>query len=300
MVTIGGGKILDERPQRHKRFKEEILNKMEEMNKEDPLPFVLEKLRVKGGATLQELSQLTKMGTKMLSSLLEHSLAEKKVVLVGETYVNADLWEEWQEMILEKLDSFHQRNSLLPGMQRAQLGGTLPRQIQGRIFDALLEHLKKDKELLDFKGELIYKKDFTPKPTKPQQERLDQIAKVFNEGGLAPPSLKELRSLLGLKKEEENLLDYLTNSGVLFKITEELFLGQDKYFECLEKLKEYFRDHRSITLAQYRDLLQSSRRQVQALLEHFDSCKYTRRVGDERMAWKMPSKMSLVKEKEEQ
>jgi selenocysteine-specific elongation factor len=290
MVTIGGGKILDERPQRHKRFRKDVLRKMEEMNKEDPLPFILEKLKSSQGATLQELSQLTKMGVRTLAELLEQPLAKKKVLLIGEIYVTADLWEEWQNTILKTLELFHEKNSLLPGMQRAQLGGALPRKVQGRVFDALLESLKKDNKLFDFKGELIHLKGFTPKPTKPQQEKLEQIIKAFKQGGLNPPSLKELRSSFGLKKEEDSLLDYLTHSGILVKITEEMYLDREIYQGCLEKLREYFRENRSITLAQYRDLLQSSRRHVQALLEHFDSCKFTRRVGDERMQWKMPPK----------
>jgi hypothetical protein len=71
MVTIGGGIVLDERPQRHKRFKTAVLEKLQDLEKEDPLPFVLQKLRSVQGGTLQELNQLIKMGADRLRDLLD-------------------------------------------------------------------------------------------------------------------------------------------------------------------------------------------------------------------------------------
>ncbi|MBN2428388.1 MAG: SelB C-terminal domain-containing protein [Deltaproteobacteria bacterium] len=45
----------------------------------------------------------------------------------------------------------------------------------------------------------------------------------------------------------------------------------------------------TLTLAEFRDKFGSARKQTQALLEHFDSLKYTMRRGDARVAWKLPS-----------
>ena len=72
----------------------------------------------------------------------------------------------------------------------------------------------------------------------------------------------------------------------MVKIMADIYLHGDTYHHCLQVLKDYLQN-RSINLAQYRDLLQTSRKYAQALLEHFDSCKYTRRLGDERVAWKL-------------
>ena len=43
--------------------------------------------------------------------------------------------------------------------------------------------------------------------------------------------------------------------------------------------------HKSITVAQVRDLFQTSRKYALALLENMDQCKLTRRVGDERVRY---------------
>jgi selenocysteine-specific elongation factor len=97
--------------------------------------------------------------------------------------------------------------------------------------------------------------------------------------------VKEVLSLSA--DEREVLLEYLSYRGELQRIGENVYFDTAAYHRCLEILKDHFGNEKTITLGQYRDLIKSSRRSAQALLEHFDGCKYTRRVGDERVAWKM-------------
>ncbi|HHT47149.1 MAG TPA: selenocysteine-specific translation elongation factor [Firmicutes bacterium] len=287
MITVGGGIVLDERPQRHKRFKAAVLEKLQDLEKEDPLPFVLQKLKAAQGGTLGELNQLLKMGTNRLKEILDRAIKEKKVVLAGDYYVDADTREEWAAAIINKLEGFHQEKPLLPGMQKAHLRGALPRKVTGRIYDALLKYLK-DKGLIETNGELVCRKGFSPMPTPAQQKKLEKMLEIFQKEGLNPPPLKELWVLTGIKKEEgEDLLDCLVYENLLVKINEEVYLHSETYSRCLEILKNYLQDNSSITLARYRDLIGSSRKYAQALLEHFDSCNYTRRIGDERVPWKL-------------
>ncbi len=287
VVTIGGGVVLDERPLRHKRFRQGVLEKLQELEEGDPLPFVLQKLVASEGANLQELSQLTKMAPQQLSQLLQQAGRAGDITVLGDIYVTMEQREKWKAGILKELEHFHREKPLLPGLPKVQLNRVLPRKILGQAVDALLESLSKE-ELLIIKGELLTKKGFTPRPTVAQGKKLMEIAALFEKGGMSPPALKDLWILLNIKKEEgEVLLDYLVYRNALVKISAEIFLHSDIYARCLQALKEYLQKNRSISLGQYRDLLQTSRKYAQALLEHFDGCKYTRRLGDERVAWKL-------------
>jgi selenocysteine-specific elongation factor len=287
MVTIGGGVVLDEHPPRHKRFKPGVLEKLEDLHKDDPLPFVMQKLEESRGGTLAELAQLLKMGPA-LSDLLERARKENKAVLIGDYYVTAGNIDAWGTALLKELARFHSGKPLWPGMHKAQLSGIFPRKITGRAYDSLLDYYKQ-KGLIEIKGDIISRKDFVPRPTAMQEQKIEEILRFFIQGGITPPSLKDLWSSLGLKKEEgESYLEYLINKGSIVRVSEEIFLHREPYAKCLDILKEHFRTNRSISLAQYRDLLGSSRKYAQALLEHFDSCKFTRRLGDERVPWKLP------------
>ena len=288
MVTIGGGVVLDEHPPRHKRFKPGVLKKLEDLHKDDPLPFVMQKLEESRGATLAELAQLLKMGPAPLSNLLERARQENKAVLIGDYYVTAENIDAWGATLLKELARFHSGRPLWPGMHKAQLSGIFPRKITGRSYDSLLDYYKQ-KGLIEIKGDIISRKDFVPRPTAMQEQKIEEILRFFIQGGITPPSLKDLWSSLGLKKEEgESYLEYLINKGSIVRVSEEIFLHSEPYAKCLDILKEHFRANKSISLAQYRDLLGSSRKYAQALLEHFDSCKFTRRLGDERVPWKLP------------
>ncbi len=287
MITIGGGIVLDEHPQRHKRFKTAVMEKLQDLEKEDPLPFVLQKLRAVRGGTLQEMHQLTKIGIDRLKDILERAVEEKRVARAGDLYVAVDTREEWVSAVINKLERFHREKPLLPGMQKAQLRGVLPQKVSGRIYDAFLKHLL-DTGHIDVHGEQICRKGFSPKPAPAQEKKLEKILGIYQEGGLNPPPLKELWAAIGLKKEEgEDLFDFLAYKNLLVKINEEVYLHVDVYDRCLGALRDYLQKNPRITLAQYRDLIGSSRKYAQALLEHFDGCNYTKRIGDERVPWKL-------------
>ncbi|NLJ56479.1 MAG: selenocysteine-specific translation elongation factor [Firmicutes bacterium] len=287
VVTIGGGKVLDERPLRHKRFHRDVLERLQELEKGDPLPFVLQKITAVQAAPLSDLSHLTKMTPQRLEALLQRAAAEGKVALFGDLYVTAADRGKWEKEIMKELEHFHTEKPLLPGAPKSRIGRYLPRKIAGPAYDAFLEHLK-SKGLLISSGDVITKKGFIPRPTPGQEKKLAAIENLFKKSGLTPPAPKDLCIDLGLGKGEAvDLLDYLAYRGVLVKIAAEIYLQSKVYEHCLQVLKDYLQKNPRINLAQYRDLLQTSRKYAQALLEHFDSCKYTRRLGDERVARKL-------------
>ncbi len=96
---------------------------------------------------------------------------------------------------------------------------------------------------------------------------------------------------LGLKPAEaEPCFGYLIGTGRLVKLNEESLFHVDTYEKAMELLRSHFSKQETLSLAEFRDQLDSARKQVQALLEHFDSLKYTMRQGDVRVAWKLPGK----------
>ena len=287
MVTIGGGAVLDEDPPRHKRFKKEVLEKLQELSIEDLLPFIMQKIKGAGGAALQDLAHLTRLGADPLRLELDRALQEGKIVLLGDLYITSGILDAWFGAVLEGINQYHTENPLSPGPSKAHAGGSLPRQAAGRAYDALLTLLK-DKELIRINGERVALHSFTPSPSKVQEAHIERIREIFHKDEVSPVTLREITELLQLPADEaENLLDYLAYLGETVKTGESIYFDAAAYQRCLESLKEYFHTQKTITLAKYRDLIKSSRKSAQTLLEHFDSCKYTRRVGDARVPWKL-------------
>lgn len=288
MLTIGGGVILDDQPPRHRRFRPEVLARLEELEEEDPRPFILQKLKSAGGATIKELSHLTHLSVEQLEKILKEAVQDGDVTLLGDLFVSGETRAAWEQQINERLKQFHREKPLLPGMPKSLLGSILPRKVLGKPYDALLERLK-TQCFIAVDGELVSLYDFSPKPAPEQEEKLKKLLLVLEEGDLTPPQPREIWQLMGIKKEEgEMLLDYLVWQDKVVKVGEELYLSKAVLDRCLQVLREYFTENSRITLAQYRDLLQGSRKSAQILLEYFDGCKYTRRLGDERVPFKFP------------
>ena len=79
------------------------------------------------------------------------------------------------------------------------------------------------------------------------------------------------------------LLAVLVRRGELVRVKEDLWFAASAVDEARERLLSALAQAPQITLADYRDLLATGRRNAQALLEHFDGEGLTRRLGEARV-----------------
>jgi selenocysteine-specific elongation factor len=75
----------------------------------------------------------------------------------------------------------------------------------------------------------------------------------------------------------------LAQSGDLVRLSDDVAFTRAAYEKAVEVVKELITSEGSVSVAQMRDRLGASRRPMLALLEHLDSAKVTRRVGDARV-----------------
>ena len=83
--------------------------------------------------------------------------------------------------------------------------------------------------------------------------------------------------------DDPELARFLESAGRLVRVGDGLAIGVEAYERARSALVDECRRAGSITLARFRDLLGSSRRPAQLLLERFDADGITRRIGDERV-----------------
>ena len=116
-------------------------------------------------------------------------------------------------------------------------------------------------------------------------------AKVYRRGakgslGARAEEAAELESRLGLepvKVDDTSLARFLENQGRLIRVGDGYAVSPDAYERAKTLLLQELEAADRITLARFRDLIGSSRRTAQLLLERFDADGVTRRVGDERV-----------------
>jgi len=84
---------------------------------------------------------------------------------------------------------------------------------------------------------------------------------------------------------EPDIVNLLLERGEIVKLAEGVVFSTDAYNRMVEGVTGHLEAHGKVTLAEVRDLFQTSRKYAQALLEHLDARKLTRRVGDERVLY---------------
>jgi selenocysteine-specific elongation factor len=112
----------------------------------------------------------------------------------------------------------------------------------------------------------------------------DATARGKTGAGVAgTPSVALAAKAAGLAPHEaQKIIDALVRQGRLVKVGEDLYYPPDRLESLLGRLSAAMEAAGQLTLAEARDLLATSRRYAQALLEHMDSEGLTLRVGEAR------------------
>ncbi len=173
-------------------------------------------------------------------------------------------------------------------MQHATLKAILPAKVAPKAFEDILDGLVSE-GLLAKREEWIARPDFSPQPSAEQESLLANLENVYRNAGVEAKGRVDMLALAKIpEKHVESLLAFLFANGTLVRLNDDSFMHEEAYQKALDALKNHFADNESLTLAEFRDLIGSARKQTQAILEYFDGLKYTMRKGDERVAWQLP------------
>lgn len=280
--TIGGGVVLDAHPKgRHKRFAPAVLERLAALTKGSPREVVRQALEALGAASLAAVIEKANLEKEAAQTAAAELLASEEMVLLkGETLgVKSEVaakgyWEGLKRRAVEAVDGYHKANPLRGGMPREELKSRL--KLESGIFNALLASLGEGGALIGVKTWVArpgHKVTFSPK----QQQRVEALLAEFEGSPFAPPTVKDCMAAVG-----EAVYQALVEGGRLRQVSGEVVFREEDYVRAVEKLRAFIETNGSITLAQGRDNLGTSRRYVQALLEYMDSEGVTVRVGDAR------------------
>ena len=108
-----------------------------------------------------------------------------------------------------------------------------------------------------------------------QQAKAQDLMRRFEKSPFAPPSVKECQEQVG-----EEVFGALIELGELKQLSAEVVFRVRDYEQMLEKVREFIHEKGKINVADARDLFNSSRKYMLALMEHLDSAGITIREGD--------------------
>lgn len=285
--TLGGGDVLSPHPRRRwKRNDPAVLTRLRTLAKGAPDEILLQTLARHPFVSAKELFTHSELDLAVAQDALTELLQSDAVFSIdsGETvYCTLDSWEATKSLLVQILSEYHQQAPLRRGMQRGEVRSRLQNQLgkgtlSVRLFNALIESAK-ESSILEADDRAIWRSDFTVTMTLIQQQTVDHLLQQFAASPYSPPNLADTVRTLG----EPELLEMLIEQGALTRLGDGVLFRTQDFTDMIEQITTFARSHGAITLAEVRDLLGTSRKYAQAIIEEMDARRITRREGDVRM-----------------
>ena len=284
METIGGGKVLDPRPLRHKRHDPVVLDNLilrEQGSGSQRLLQAAEEF----GVSLPDSSQLaersgldTGTAVSLLADLLNQGmLAEPLSGRYAAASALDTLWDRCREL----LSAYHQKHPLHAGMPAAELRQKLFRQITPAEGDALLEVFRAEGRMKRAENRWALA-EFSIRLTKRQTALRDALLERFLRGGPEPDTIEAVLDSIPPERREEarQVLESLLTGGELVRLSPELCWHREVFQKGLDILRTLCADHGAVTLAEVRDAFDTTRKYALLFLEACDRRQITVREGD--------------------
>jgi selenocysteine-specific elongation factor len=285
-ATVGGGVIIDPHPgRRHRRFRSEVIARLETLAQGSPAEVLLQALERSGPIVVRDLLSSGGLGDaapEALAQLLDEDqaifLGTKNVEtpsISGELLVSHAWWSTLTDYISRDLSSYHQKFPLRAGMGREALRSGL--KLDAKVFNAAMARAAAEGIVVE-KGATVWLPSHEVRLDPDQQRRVDALLAQFRRQPHATPSYKDSVASVG-----EEVLGVLVARGDLVQVSPEVLFLPETYEEMVARVRTHIEKEGNITLAQVRDLFQTSRKYAQGLLEHLDEVGVTKRVGDQRV-----------------
>jgi selenocysteine-specific elongation factor len=282
--TLGGGVVIDHQPKgRHKRFDEAVLKSLESLAQGSPADVLLEAAMSLNAASLKEIVAKSRLDAATVESALKELMGSGQLVLLeaGEPSPKSDAlaialphWNDLRRRVETILDTFHRQFPLRRGIPREELKSRL--KLTPRIFNATVNKLITDHSITDH-SLWVANAGHEIRFNGAEQAKVEELMRKFAKSPYATPSVKECQSEVG-----EEIVNALIEIGELVAVSQDVIFRKQDYDEMIEKIKVAIQQKGQVTLGEVRDMLDTTRKYIQALLEHLDSIGITIRAGDAR------------------
>ncbi|HAM52038.1 MAG TPA: selenocysteine-specific translation elongation factor [Nitrospiraceae bacterium] len=276
VITIGGGTVLDPSPAR--RTRREGIADLEILENGTLQEKIATKVKKSG---LRGADSSTIMGwVKAEIPTIEDSIKQLKkqaiLIQLDTKLFHRAIYDALSLKIRETLSDFHKRNPLSPGMPKEEL------RTYTRISSEIWNNLVASLNALVVDRDIVRLRDFTIASSDADASS-QKVLQALEKAKFQPPSKEELAGALSISpKAISDILKLMTTEGKLIRINDSLHIPSSVYQELLSLLRIFFAKQPTMTVAEFRDILSTSRKYALPFLEYLDSHKITLRVGDVR------------------
>lgn len=283
--TIGGGWVINPIPQKHKRFKPEVVQGLKGLIDQEPEAIISYHVEESGygGISFTELKIMTSLPEKQLLSIIQGLLSKRSLLLAdkeNQIFIHHNNLDKLIKEASVHLANYHQANPLKAGMPKEELKSKFPALKGSKLFNLLLNQMLKNQQIDQDENTIrlvSHQVSLGVDQTQIRKRMLD----AYLESGLTPPYFRELTKILDINAQRaKDVLMLLVDEGLVVKAKEDLYFYTEAIEDLKKRLVDFLVSNKEMTTPQFKDLTGVSRKYLIPLIEYFDAQNVTIRVGD--------------------
>lgn len=217
------------------------------------------------------------------SRQIDRSLAvlqeQQKIMMLDRLFIASSSLQALTQQCVDLLEVFHREQPERAGLSREIIKQKL--ELADKNFDKVAAYWNTEGTLVSHDGEIALQAHAI-KYSDWYQGLVHTCDQVLAEPEFLTIDAAILGEKLKLVPEKARIaFNTLLSKGMIIQL-DTAYIYQKTIQNTIQILQQYFRNHEELTVSQLRTLLNTSRKVALPLMEYFDMCKYTVRVGDVR------------------
>lgn len=283
METIGGGIIIDTAPKKHKRFDEKVIEALK-IKEKGELEDILEeylKRHLNNYPSKKDIMSYSGESEQNVNIALEKLINSNKITLINNMYMHNNQYENLKQESIKLLKQYHKKHRLRKGILKEEFRSRVENKFKSKEMDILIDKFSNEK-ILKVNENLVSIYDFKVEFNNKQKEIKDNIKSVLDKNGIE--TLLTIDDICNNNIYYEEVLEAMIGLDIE-QLDEKYVISSNLYNKLKSEIIEYLKENTEITLGEYRDLLNSSRKNCMIILENFDRNKITKREDNKRILY---------------
>jgi len=266
--VVGGGRIIDPRAKKHRRSDASVVENLKVLEEGDPMERIVRQVQSSALAGVKAAT--------VDHSAIQPLLDEEQIVTIEKILFHKSALTALADHIHELAADYNKRHPLRYGIDKEELRQRVGFPHAASMFNRVLERIAKGTSFF-ISGNAIRagtEEVELPNETLSEIQALEELVKASGF------QLKRQADMLPEWKASAELpeaLQYLRDTRRVDLVGNDLYIHTDTLMSCLDKLREWFATHPSISVPEFKDLLGVTRKQAIPLLEYLDADRYTAR-----------------------
>jgi selenocysteine-specific elongation factor len=277
--TIGGGWVIDPRGNKY-RFGQQTIEELEKKKAGSPSERIHAALYEAKSLPVGELIKRTALDEDTLMNNLEN---QQFIKISSKEYSLLSLVEMLEEDIKEKLEEYHEANSMRPGINKAELLQNLQKMFPKSLIEFIIDNGINNGSF-SRKEQFIALATFTPHVPKNWEKRTENLLNELKKDGMKVAYLNDYIKNAGIPDSLiVELKRFLEDQRILVPLDDQYAWYAEYFDEAVQKLRAHTGDEFEVSEA--KEALELSRKYMIPFLERLDSLGFTKRVENKRV-WK--------------